>query len=328
MKAAVHYKYGPPSVLLIEERDVPSPEEDEVQIQIHYCTVNRTDSAAIQAIPFLGRMITGLFKPKFAIPGGEFSGVISAVGENVRGYQVGQRVFGFKDIGGATQAEYTCIHPRFLTSIPEGINCRQAVACSEGAHYAYSGIKKIRLRAGQNALVYGASGAIGSAAVQLLKAMDLHVTAVVSTRHVDLMRQLGADKVVDYTKEDFTQDEIQYDFVFDAVGRTSFFKCFRLIKRGGKFIASDLGDHRENIWLPAVTSIIKPFIGFRETLFPFPSDVADTLKVIVDLMIQGKFSALIDREYALDDIVAAYEYVGSHRKTGNVIVRTSYADNS
>lgn len=326
MKAIVYTKYGPPDVLQLKEIERPSPKEDEILVKVYAATVNRTDNATIRAMPFFARIVTGMFKPKHPTPGTEFSGDVVAIGNDVSKHKTGDKVFGFTDIAHGTQAQYVAVKEQNAMTIPDGLSYQQAAASSEGAHYAYCSMKRAPLKKGQQALIYGASGGIGSAAVQLLKYFGLTVTAVCSTRHVELLHALGADKVIDYSKDDFTQDDQRYDYIFDAVGKVSFFKCFKLLKRGGIYISSDLGVLGQNIFLPLVTPIIKPLIGFRKTIFPLPTDIPASLQLIKTLIEQGQFKTVIDREYPLEDIAEAYKYVGHAKKQGNVVITISHDD--
>jgi len=320
MKAIVYTKYGPPEVLQLKEVEKPVPKDNEVLIKVHATTVNRTDTATIRAIPFFARLLTGLFKPKKQIPGTEFAGEIEEIGKNVKSLKVGDKVFGFDDQGSGSHAEYMTMAEDKAMTIPKNITYEQAAASTEGAHYAYNSIEKIKLRSGQKVLVNGATGSIGSAAVQLLKYFDVKVTAVCNTKNIELVKSLGADRVIDYTKEDFTKDEEKYNFVFDAVGKSSFFKCKPLLQSGGIYIPSDLGYMAQNIFLPLITPIIKPLIGNKKTVFPIPTDIKGSLLLIKKLIEKGKFKAVIDRKYPLDQIVEAYKYVEKGQKVGNVVI--------
>ncbi|MDH3258965.1 MAG: NAD(P)-dependent alcohol dehydrogenase, partial [Deltaproteobacteria bacterium] len=219
-----------------------------------------------------------------------------------------------------SHAQYMAIKEDNVVIIPDNISYKQAAASSEGAHYAYNFINKVDPQKGQNVLVNGATGAIGSAAVQLLKYFDVHVTAVCATKNIELVKSLGANKVFDYTKEDFTKDEQKYAVVFDTVGKSSFFKCKHLLQPGGIYISSDLGYMAQNIFLPLITTIIKPMIGNIKTVFPNPTDIRGSLLLIKSLIEQDKFKAVIDREYPLEQIAEAYKYVEKGQKTGNVVI--------
>ncbi len=325
MKAIVYTKYGPPDVLQLKEVEKPVPKDNEVLIRIYATTVNRTDCATIRAKPFFMRLITGLLKPKKQIPGTEFAGIVEEIGENVKSFQVGDKVFGFDDQGSGSQAQFMTIpEDKALATTPSNITYEQAAASIEGAHYAYNFINKVNIESGQKALVNGATGAIGSAAVQLLKYFNVYVTAVCNTKNIELVKSLGADKVIDYTKEDFTKDEEQYSFVFDAVGKSSFAKCRPLLKPGGVYISSDLGYMAQNIFLPLITPIIKPMIGDKKTIFPMPTDIRRSILLIKKLFEEGKFKTVIDRIYPLEQIVEAYKYVEKGQKTGNVVITVEH----
>ena len=320
MKAIVYTKYGSPDVLQLKEVAKPTPKDNEVLIKIHATTVNRTDCATVRAKPFFMRIVTGLFKPKKSIPGTEFAGEVAVVGKSVSSLKVGDRVFGFDDEGLESYAQYLTIQEDKVVTIPDNLSYNQAAPSFEGAHYAYNFINKVNLQARQNVLVNGATGAIGSAAVQLLKYFEIEVTAVCSTKNIELVKSLGADQVIDYTKADFTKDKQKYDFVFDTVGKSSFFKCKHLLKPGGIYISSDLGFMAQNLFLPLITPIIKPMMGNKKTIFPTPQDIKGSLLFIKSLIEQNKFKALIDRELTLEQIVEAYKYVEKGHKTGNVVI--------
>lgn len=324
MKAIVYTKYGPPEVLQIKEVEKPIPRDNEILIKVYATTVNRTDCATISAIPFFARLLTGLFKPRKQTPGTEFAGIIDKIGSNVTSLNVGDRVFGFDDQGAGSHAQYMTISDDKALTIPNTLTYEQAAASTEGAHYAYNFINIVNLKSGQNVLVNGATGAIGSAAVQLLKCFETDVTAVCGTKNIELVKSLGASKVIDYTKEDFTKDDQRYNFVFDTVGKSSFFKCRHLLKPGGIYISSDLGYMSQNIFLPLITSLIKPIIGNKKTAFPYPVDIRRSLLLIKKLQEQGKFKAVLDRSYPFEQIVEAYKYVKRGQKTGNVVITVEH----
>ncbi|MFI6515243.1 NAD(P)-dependent alcohol dehydrogenase [Spirillospora sp. NPDC050679] len=317
MKAAVHARYGPPDVVSIAEVDAPSVGDKDFLVRVHATTVNRTDCGYRAARPFFIRLATGLTRPRRAILGTEFAGVVEAVGGGVTSFVVGERVFGYNEGARGAHAEYVVVPgDGMVATMPSGATFAEAAPGTEGAHYAYSFIKTAGIRAGQNVLVYGATGAIGSAAVQLLKALDVAVTAVCDTAHLELVRGLGADRVVDYTARDFTQDAQLYDAVFDAVGKSTFGRCKRLLRPGGVYLSSDLGPGWQNLILPLVT----PLLGGKKVKFPFPGDQREMVRYFRDLMESGAFSPVVDRRYPLEEIVEAYRYVETGRKTGNVVI--------
>lgn len=320
MKAVMYNRYGPPDVLCFKEIGKPTPKDGEILVRVHATTVNRTDCATIRAKPWFARFVTGLLHPKRQIPGTEFSGTIEAVGKSVTSLQVGDPVFGFDDQGSGAHAEYLTIIEDMAIKIPANISYEQAAASSEGAHYAYNFINKVKLEKGQTVLVNGATGAIGSAAVQLLNYFEMNITAVCPTQNRELVQSLGAHRIIDYEREDFTKDTQKYNYVFDTVGKSSFFKVRELLKPGGVYISSDLGYMAQNLFLPPATSIIKPLIDNKKTLFPIPVDIRASLNLIQQLMKQGKFKAVIDKIVPFENIVEAYRYVEKGQKTGNMVI--------
>jgi NADPH:quinone reductase-like Zn-dependent oxidoreductase len=325
MKAVVCTRYGPPEVLQFKEVEKPVPKDNEVLIKVHAATVNRTDCALLRARPFVVRFITGIFKPKKQIPGTEFAGEIEAVGKNVMSFNIGDRVFGFNDIGSGSHAEYMTIsEDKALTTIPGDMTYGQAAASTEGAHYAYNFIKKVNLKSGQRILVNGATGAIGSAAVQLLNYYGANVTAVCRGKHFELVKSLGANEVIDYTQEDFTEYDRTYSFIFDTVGKSSFAKCKPLLEPGGAYISSELGYMAQNLFFALTT----PILGNKKVKFPLPMDCRGSILFFKQLIEEGKFKAVIDREYPLEQIVEAYTYVETGQKIGNVVVTLEHNSNT
>ena len=321
MKAIVCTKYGPPEVLQFKEVEKPAPKDDEVLVKVCASTVNRTDTALLRAKPFFARLFTGILKPNKPIPGTEFAGIIEAAGKNVSSYKVGDKVFGFDDTGSGSHAQYMTIsETKALAIIPKNVSYEQAAASTEGAHYAYNFIKKVNLKSGQKVLVNGATGAIGSAAVQLLKYFAINVTAVCSTKNIELVKSLGADKVIDYTKEDFTKVDQKYNYIFDAVGKSSFAKCKPLLQPGGVYMSSELGYMAQNIFFALVT----PIIGSKKVIFPVPTDLKGSILFIKKLIENGKFKTVIDRKYPLEKIVEAFRYVEEGQKTGNVVITVEH----
>ena len=213
-------------------------------------------------------------------------------------------------------------------TMPVGASYEQAAASIEGAHYAYNFINKVNLKKGQKVHVNGASGAIGSAAVQLLKYFDVEVTAVCARKNIALIKSLGASRVIDYTKSDFTKDDQKYDFVFDAVGKSSFFKCKQLLQSGGVYISSDLGYMAQNLLLPLITAVVKPLLGNKKTIFPMPKDIRGSMLLVKKLIDQEKYIAVIDRKYPLEQIIEAYQYVEKGHKTGNVVITVEHNDST
>jgi NADPH:quinone reductase-like Zn-dependent oxidoreductase len=323
MKAIVYTNYGPPDVLQLKEVEKPSPKDNEILIRVKAATVNRTDCANLRAKPFIMRFSLGLLKPNNQIMGTEFAGDIEAVGKAVTSFKVGDKVFGFDDGGLGSYAEYMVIQEdKGMTTIPENITYEQATACVEGAHYAYNFINKVDLKSEDKVLVNGASGGIGSATVQLLKYHGANVTGVCNTKNIELVKSLGANRVIDYTKEDFTKDNEKYDYIFDSVGKSSFGKCKVLLKPGGVYISSELGWMIQNLLFALITAIFGSLPGQqgKKVKFPYPPNIKRSVLFIRYLIEKGKFKAVIDRKYPLEEIAKAFEYVETGQKTGNVVI--------
>ena len=226
MKAAVRSKYGPPDVLSIKEVETPTPKDNEVLIRVHAATVNRTDYHILTGLPFFMRFFTGLFKPSIAITGTDFAGQIEATGKNVKSFKAGDKVMGFDFLGLRSHAQYLVVpDTKEISIIPGNATYDQAAACVEGAFYALNVINQMNPKPGQKALVNGATGAIGSSMVQFFKFYGAHITAVCSGENNELVKSLGAERVIDYKTDDFTKDNERYDLVFDAVGKSTFGKC-------------------------------------------------------------------------------------------------------
>ncbi|HWK99625.1 MAG TPA: NAD(P)-dependent alcohol dehydrogenase, partial [Parapedobacter sp.] len=298
--------------------DKPQPGSKEVLIKIHATTVNRTDSGFRSAAYFVSRFWSGLFKPRTKVLGNEFAGEIIAAGAEVSLFQIGDRVFGYDDSRFGGHAEYKVIaESGTLYAIPGHLAYHDVVPSTEGAHYALSNIRAAKVKAGDHVLVNGATGAIGSAAVQLLRYFGAHVTAVCATPHMRLVKQLGADVVIDYLTDDFTQTDRKFDFIFDAVGKSTFGRCKPLLKKRGIYVSTELGKNGENIPLALIT----PVLGGRKVIFPIPTFSMDDMRFLQELVANGDFKPVIDRYYPLDQIVDAYRYVETGQKIGNVVIK-------
>ncbi len=295
-------------------------------VRVHASTVNRTDCGFRAARPFIVRFFGGLTKPKVTIWGSEFAGVVEAVGKRVTSFEVGDDVFGFSEDRFGAHAEYLTIpEDGPLATMPANVSYGQVAPSTEGSHYALSYITKAKIGSGHDVLVNGATGGIGSAAVQILKHLGATVTAVCDGAHVDLVRGLGADRVIDRTADDFTRDAQTYDVVFDAVGKSSFGRCKRLLKPGGIYLSSDLGPLSQN----PILALITPLFGGRKVMMPIPPKHSQQeVKRFKDLIQAGAFKPVIDRRYGLDQIVEAYRYVETGQKIGNVVIDIDPATSS
>jgi NADPH:quinone reductase-like Zn-dependent oxidoreductase len=318
MKAAVHTGYGPPDVVRIAEIDKPAVGDHEVLVKVHVTTVNRTDCGFRAGKPFFVRFLSGLTKPRATVLGCEFAGAVEAVGRGVTSFEVGDDVFGINEWRFGAHAEYLSIpEDGSLATMPANVTYEEAAPSTEGSGYALSLIRKAKIRSGQDVLVNGATGAIGSAAVQLLKRLGAVVTAVCAAEHAELVRSLGADRVIDYTAEDFTKDEQTYDVVLDAVGKSSFGRCKRLLKPGGIYLSSDLGPVSQN----PILALITPLFGGKKVMFPIPPKYdQERVRHLKAMTEAGAFKPVIDRRYRLDQIVEAYRYVETGQKIGNVVI--------
>jgi len=318
MKAAVHSRYGPPGVVRIADVDRPTAEDHDVLVKVHATTVNRTDCGFRSGKPLIVRPFSGLLKPKATTLGCEFAGVVEAIGSGVTSFQVGDEVFGFSEWRFGAHAEYlTMPEDGSLATMPANVSFEEAAASTEGSHYALSMIGKVKVESGRHVLVNGATGAIGSAAVQLLKRLGAVVTAVCDTEQVELVRGLGADRVIDYTAEDFTNDQQTYDAVLDAVGKSSFGRCKRLLKPRGIYLSSDLGFLAQN----PILALVTPLLGGKRVLFPIPPKYdKERVRGFKQMIESGEFRPVIDRRYPLDEIVEAYRYVETGQKIGNVVI--------
>lgn len=324
MRAVIYENYGQPEVLQIKEVEKPKPTDNELLIKVKATSVNRTDCANLTAKPFIMRFSFGLFKPRIQIGGTEFAGEVVEKGKNVTQFDIGDKIFGFDDSILSSYAEYLTIgEDKGMALMPDNISFEQAAVSSEGVHYGFNFINKVDLKPGDKVLVNGASGGIGSATVQMLHYHGAVVTAVCNTKNVELVRSLGASKVIDYLKEDFTQLDDQFDYVFDSVGKSSYGKCKRIMKPGAVYISSELGKGSQNIFLALLSAIFGSLPGQagRKVGFPYPPNIRRSVLFIKKLIEEGKFKPVIDRTYLLEEIADAFSFVLTGQKTGNVVVK-------
>lgn len=315
MRAIVHDRYGPPDVLHLEEVERPEPKADEILVRIHATTVSRTDCGLRAAHPFFSRLITGIRRPKERILGMEFAGEVEAIGTDVKEFAVGDRVFGAR--GSGAYAEFIAIGEGApLAQMPSRMSFEEAAAVCDGASLALPCLRGGDVGEGTSILVYGASGAIGSAAVQLAAAFGAQVTAVCGPNAVELVRSLGAHDVIDYTAQDFTRNGRRYDVIFDAVGKHSFRRARRSLNRGGIFLETDLGFAWHVPWLLLWTR----FIGDKQVKIGIPHFRRADVLLLRDLIETDKFRAVIDRRYPMEEVVDATRYVETGQKVGNVVL--------
>jgi len=314
MKAALTTRYGPPEVVSISEVERPTPGSDELLIRVRATTVNRTDCSYRSGKPFVIKFFGGIRRPKTPILGTEFAGIVEAVGDDVTTFTPGDRVCGYCEGTFGAHAEYMTVGAgRLIGRIPPDRTFAEAAPSMEGSHYALAFLRPAQVKPGTAVLVYGATGAIGSAAVQLAKSLGATVTAVCGTAHLDLVRGLGADRVVDYQTEDFTRDEQRYDLVLDAVGKSSFRHCRRLLNPKGIYSASEG-------WLTIFLSLFGRFSRGRKVIFPFPRRDPEGIRFLTGLVESGEFRPVVDRIYHLEEIPEAYRYAETGQKIGSLVI--------
>jgi NADPH:quinone reductase-like Zn-dependent oxidoreductase len=312
MKAAVYERYGPPDVVRVTDVPQPVPAEDELVVRVHATTVSQTDCHMRRARPLFWRFMLGFRRPKRQILGQELAGEVEAVGAAVTEFRPGDRVFGMRS---GAHAEYVCVKESGLVAhMPEGMAFEDGAAMFDGGYQGVLALEAGGVHDGQRILVYGASGSCGTACVQLARHAGAHVTAVCDTKNVELVRSLGADEVLDYTRGEFPKQGEKYDVFIDAVGkRRSYFRNRRFLEPGGVFVPTD-GLH---------LLLLAPFasrFGKKRMRFNYRRFQKDDFLQLRELIEQGHYRAVVDRTYPLEDIVDAYRYVESWQKTGNVVL--------
>jgi NADPH:quinone reductase-like Zn-dependent oxidoreductase len=322
MKAVVYDNYGPPEVLRLEEVERPVPNEDEVLVKIHATTVNRSDVHTREAnrgsglaISFLSRLVSGVRRPRQRILGSEFAGEVEAAGAAVKEFAVGDHVFGTSGLRFGAHAEFMCIRESArIAQMPGGMSFEDAAPATDGALNALMCLTQADLREGRRILIYGASGAIGTAGVQLARYFGADVTAVCSTKNLELVRSLGADRVIDYTQDDFTKNGQTYHVIFDAVGKLSFRRCLDSMEPGGVYLPTDGFGNLIRVLLPSRK-------GAKKVVFQIPPrQTKEDVRFLKGLIEAGKYRPVIDRCYPLEDVVEATRYVETQQKTGNVVL--------
>jgi NADPH2:quinone reductase len=323
MKASVYEKYGPPEVVQLKEVEKPVPADNEVLIKIHATTATAAERMMRSGKPYWGRIILGLIKPgkKYRILGLELAGEIEAVGKDVGRFQPGDQVYGFRGFGTGALAEYKCMpETGSLALKPANLTYEEAAAVVDGATTALFFLKeKANIQRGQKVLIIGASGSIGTYAVQLANYFGAEVTGVCSTANLELVKSLGADKVIDYTQEDFTQNGETYDVVFDTVGKSSFARCKDLLKKNGCYLpTTGLFNYALTGW----TSLI----GGKKVLSGMSVEKNEALIFIKELIEAGEIKPVIDRRYPMEQAIEAHRYVDKGHKKGNVVITVEHND--
>ena len=299
------------------EVERPDPRPGELLVRVFATTVNRTDRGYRAGKPPIIRFFAGLRHPKYQVLGTEFAGTVEATGEGVVRFAPGDRVCGYNERTFGAHAEFMTIpEDGSIVTMPSQLGFEDAAPSFEGSHYALANLRAAGVGVGSDVLVHGATGAIGSAAVQLARCLGATVTAVCRGEHAALVEGLGAERVIDYTSTDFATDGATYDVVFDAVGKTSYARCKPLVRPGGVFVATDIGPFPWNPLLAVTTRVA----GSRTVMFPMPKDDHEVITYLRDRIEAGEFRPVIDRTYPLENIVEAYRYVETEQKIGNVVI--------
>ena len=321
MKAIVQHEFGPPDVLELREVDEPVVDDDEVLVRVHAGSVNPADWHRVTGTPYIARLEAGLLKPKRTIAGSDMAGRVEAVGQNATRFRPGDEVFG--EIGGGAFAEYVCVAEDEIGLKPTNLTFEQAAAVPMAAITALQGLRdKGKIQPGQSVLINGASGGVGTFAVQIAKALGAEVTGVCSTRNVDMVRSLGADHVVDYTRDDFAGSGPRYDVMLDNVGNRSLADCRRSLNRKGIYIL--VGGPKSGRWLGPVKRLIGALFAFMFAsqkavpLLAKPSK--DDLVVLRDLVESGKVVPVIDRHHELSEVPEALRYLEQGHARGKIVI--------
>jgi NADPH:quinone reductase-like Zn-dependent oxidoreductase len=321
MRAAIYARYGDPDVIQITDVEQPVPAAGEILVRVHATTIVPADWRFRKAEPFFIRAINGVWRPKrVTILGQELAGVIERVGENATRFRVGDQVFGSTGFKFGAHAEYVCLPERNVLPKPDHMSFEEAAAIFFGALSALVFLRRANVKAGQNVLIYGASGSVGTFAIQLAKHFGAEVTAVCSRANLALVRSLGADKAVDYTKEDFSRAGPVYDIVFDAVGKSGYGRSVRALKRGGVYVrvaGSLLASMLRGPWTSLTSG--------RRVVAGLSTPAAEDVSLLKTLVEGGRLKTVIDRRYALQDIATAHRYVEAGHKRGNVIIIFDHA---
>ena len=321
MKAIISTGYGGPEILQLQIVDKPTPKENEVLVKIHAAAITTAETMMRTGYPIIGRFFMGLTKPKNAISGTGFAGEVEAIGENVSQFKIGDQVFGESLDTFGTYAEYVCVNEEgIITTKPDHVSFEEAAVVGDGAITSWNFLQELtQLEAGQSILINGASGSLGTAAVQIAKHLGAKVTGVCSAKNVAMVKSLGADNVINYKNEDFTQNGKTYDIIYDTIGKSSFSKCKSSLKENGKYISPVLG--MSLLFQMMRTSIF----GNKKAMFSatgiLPAEKIKSFLQEVKVLIEtGKLKSIIDEKYKLEEVADAHRYIDKGHKKGNVVI--------
>lgn len=321
MKAIVATGYGAPDVLKLQQVEKPQPKGNEVLIKVYASSATTADGMMRTGKPYFGRLMTGLTKPKHAIPGTGFAGVVEAIGKNVTTFKPGDRVFGETTLGFSTNAEYfTISETGVILPMPENMSYAEGATYGDGHVTSMNFLKEIaQIKPGQKVLINGASGSLGTAAVQLAKYFGAEVTGVTSTRNVGLVESLGADHVIDYTKKDFTKVDELYDVVFDTVGKSSFSKSKKILTETGMYVSPVL-KFSLLLQMMRTSAFGKKKAKFAATGLRKDNELRSMFSDLIEIFKEGRLKTVIDRQYPLEKVAEAHTYIASGHKKGNVVI--------
>lgn len=321
MKAIVATGYGDPGVLQLQQVEKPQPKDNEVLIALRASSATTADSMMRTGTPYFGRLFTGLRRPKHPIPGTGFAGVVEMVGKDVTSLKPGDRVFGETTLGFSTNAEYVAVPENgVILPMPETMSFEEATAFCDGHLTSFNFLREIAgVQAGQKVLINGASGSLGTAAVQLAKYFGAEVTGVCSTRNVGLVKSLGADHVIDYTREDFTNNGKTYDVIFDTIGKSSFSKSKKALTPSGTYLSPVFGfSIFRDMFMTSLSG--KKKAKFAATGLRSDAELRAMLLELAGIYMEGRLKTVIDRQYPLEKVAEAHTYIAAGRKKGNVII--------
>jgi len=319
MKAIVYKKYGSPNVLELVEIDKPNPKPNEVLIKVYATSVTSADCMMRRGDTILSRILLGFTHPKkhFMILGTEFSGQIEAIGNCVKKFKIGDNVYGFRGFGTGCYAQYKCMNENESLALkPETMSYEEATSVVDGASTALFFLKgKANIQKGQKVLINGASGSIGTFAVQIAKHFGADVTGVCSTKNIELVKSLGADKVIDYTKEDFTKSADRYDILFDTVGKSSFAQCKNVLTHNGKYLVTVMS------FKTILQTVLTKYWGKKKVIFAMSINKTEALQFLKTVIDDGTLKTIIDKQFTLEELPEAHSYVEEGHKRGNVVIR-------